>query len=59
MSLNTFIIIPSRIGSTRLINKPLVDISGKSLIQRVYENALLTSTKVYIATDSFYKIVKH
>ena len=46
MSLNTFIIIPSRIGSTRLINKPLVDISGKSLIQRVYENALLTSTKV-------------
>lgn len=52
MSLNTFIIIPSRIGSTRLINKPLVDISGKSLIQRVYENALLTSTKVYIATDS-------
>ena len=39
MSLKTVLIIPSRIGSTRLKNKPLVEISGKTLIQRVYENA--------------------
>ena len=48
MSLNTVIIIPSRIGSTRLKNKPLVDISGKSLIHRVYENALLCTPNVFV-----------
>ena len=52
MSLNTVIIIPSRIGSTRLKNEPLVDISGKSLIHRVYENALLCTPNVFVATDS-------
>ena len=30
--------IPVRMASTRLPNKPLLDINGKSLIQRVYEN---------------------
>ena len=52
MSLKTVLIIPSRIGSTRLKNKPLVEISGKTLIQRVYENASLSSPNVFIATDS-------
>lgn len=30
--------IPTRMASTRLPNKPLIDINGKALIQRVYEN---------------------
>ncbi|MDD4520362.1 MAG: NTP transferase domain-containing protein, partial [Alphaproteobacteria bacterium] len=30
--------IPTRLASKRLPNKPLLDINGKSLIQRVYEN---------------------
>ena len=46
------IIIPSRIGSTRLKNKPLVDINGKTLIQRVVINALNITDNVYVATDS-------
>ena len=47
-----FILIPSRIGSTRLENKPLQIIEGKSLIQRVFENALSITSHVYVATDS-------
>lgn len=30
--------IPVRLAATRLPNKPLLDINGKTLIQRVYEN---------------------
>ena len=37
---NTYILIPSRIGSTRLKNKPLIDLDGKSVIQRAISNAL-------------------
>ena len=49
---DTCIIIPSRIGSTRLKNKPLVEINGKTLIQRVVINALDITDNVYVATDS-------
>jgi len=52
MNENFCIIIPSRIGSTRLKNKPLIDLNGQSLIQRVYKNAALISRESYIATDS-------
>lgn len=31
-------IIPARMASSRLPNKPLLDVNGKPLIQRVYEN---------------------
>lgn len=46
-------IIPARFGSTRFPGKPLVQILGKSLIQRTYENALLSThlSRVIIATD--------
>jgi len=47
-----YIIIPARIGSTRLPNKPLIDLNGKSLIQRVYLNTSKISKNVFIATDS-------
>jgi 3-deoxy-manno-octulosonate cytidylyltransferase (CMP-KDO synthetase) len=36
------IIIPARLGSTRLPNKPLADIAGKSMIVRVLEQAKKT-----------------
>jgi len=32
-------IIPARYASTRFPGKPLVDIAGKSMIQRVYEQS--------------------
>lgn len=45
-------IIPVRLASTRLPNKPLADICGKSMIQRVYEQALKADLgKVVIACD--------
>ena len=47
-----YIIIPARIGSTRLPNKPLIDLNGRSLIQRVYLNASKISSNVFVATDS-------
>ncbi len=44
-------IIPARYGSTRLEGKPLVDICGKSMIQRVYEESVKSLDTVYVATD--------
>jgi 3-deoxy-manno-octulosonate cytidylyltransferase (CMP-KDO synthetase) len=46
------VIIPARYASTRLPGKPLLDIAGKSMIQRVYEQACRSSAlEVIIATD--------
>lgn len=46
-------IIPARYGSTRLPGKPLLDICGKSMIQRVYEQCLKSKSldSVIVATD--------
>ena len=46
-------IIPARYGSTRLPGKPLLDICGKSMIQRVYEQCLKSKNldSVIVATD--------
>ncbi|MCZ4222880.1 3-deoxy-manno-octulosonate cytidylyltransferase [Pedobacter rhodius] len=46
-------VIPARFASTRFPGKPLVDIAGKSMIQRVYEQASKAESlsKVVIATD--------
>jgi 3-deoxy-manno-octulosonate cytidylyltransferase (CMP-KDO synthetase) len=46
-------VIPARYASTRLEGKPLVDIGGKSMIQRVYEQARKCQllTDVVVATD--------
>ena len=52
MNESIYILIPSRIGSTRIKNKPLVDINGETLIQRVFKNALSISPNTYVATDS-------
>ena len=52
MNESIYILIPSRIGSTRIKNKPLIDINGETLIQRVFKNALNISPNTYVATDS-------
>jgi len=44
-------IIPARYGSTRLEGKPLLDICGKPMIQRVYEQAKKALNYVVVATD--------
>jgi 3-deoxy-manno-octulosonate cytidylyltransferase (CMP-KDO synthetase) len=46
-------IIPARYSSTRFPGKPLVDIDGKSMIQRVYEQATACKSlsQVIVATD--------
>src|SRR5689334_12754269 len=46
-------IIPARFASSRFPAKPLADIGGKSMIERVYTQAGLSErfTKVVIATD--------
>ena len=45
-------VIPARYGSTRLPGKPLADIHGKTMIQRVYEQAIESEADaVIIATD--------
>jgi 3-deoxy-manno-octulosonate cytidylyltransferase (CMP-KDO synthetase) len=46
-------IIPSRYGSTRFPGKPLVEIQGKSMIQRVYEQCQKSSmlNEIAVATD--------
>jgi 3-deoxy-manno-octulosonate cytidylyltransferase (CMP-KDO synthetase) len=44
-------IIPARYASSRFPGKPLVLIGGKSMIQRVYEQASKSLKLVYVATD--------
>lgn len=46
-------IIPARYASSRFPGKALADINGKSMIQRVYEQALNAKclSNVYVATD--------
>ena len=44
-------IIPARYASTRFPGKPLVDIAGKMMIQRVYERAAQVLEEVWVATD--------
>ncbi len=46
-------IIPARFASTRFPGKPLIDLAGKSMIQRVYERCLLSKSlsNIIIATD--------
>ena len=52
MSSEVYILIPSRIGSTRLQDKPLIDLNGKTLIQRVLINSLEVNKNSFVATDS-------
>ena len=53
-------IIPARYASTRFPAKPLIDIAGKTMIQRVYEQAKQCTlfSKIIVATDDD-KIYNH
>ena len=53
-------VIPSRYASTRFPGKPLADINGKSMVQRVYEQCKKSKvlTDVVVATDDK-RIHKH
>ena len=44
-------IIPARYASTRFPGKPLADMNGKPMIQRVYEQVKKSIADVYVATD--------
>ena len=48
-----YCLIPARLASSRLPNKVLLDINGKTMIQQTYEQALKAKPKaVWVATDS-------
>lgn len=46
-------VIPARYGATRFPGKPLVDIAGKTMIQRIYEQIIACTEvdRVIVATD--------
>lgn len=44
-------IIPARYASVRFPGKPLADLGGKPMIQRVYEQAVSVFSNVVVATD--------
>ena len=63
------LVIPARLESTRLSKKLLIEIEGKSIIERTYNQALIAlkdKDKIIIATDSriiifkkcFYTLIK-
>ena len=54
------IVIPARFNSSRYPGKPLADINGKSMIQRVWEKCVIAvgSNNVLVATDDE-RIVNH
>ena len=47
------VVIPARLGSTRLPRKPLADLAGKPMVVRVAERAKQSlAQSVIVATDS-------
>lgn len=52
--MKSIVVIPARMASTRLPGKPLLDILGKTLLQRTYEQCLKAMPRemIYVATDN-------
>ena len=52
MAIGFIVIIPARLASTRLPNKPLADLGGKPMVVRVAERAGLSgAARIIVATD--------
>ncbi|AVP96702.1 3-deoxy-manno-octulosonate cytidylyltransferase [Ahniella affigens] len=52
MSLDFVVAIPARFASTRLPGKPLLELAGKTMVERVVERAMLAGAReVLVATD--------
>ncbi len=58
--MKTILVIPARYKSTRFPGKPLIDLAGKSMIQRVFEQCakVYPIEKIYVATEDE-RIVTH
>ena len=58
--MKSIIVIPARYQSTRFPGKPLIDIAGKSMIERVYEQCAkaFPIENIYVATDDE-RIIEH
>jgi 3-deoxy-manno-octulosonate cytidylyltransferase (CMP-KDO synthetase) len=58
--MKTVLIIPARYKSSRFPGKPLIDLAGKTMIQRVWEQCAkaIEIEKIYIATEDE-RILKH
>ena len=58
--MNFIVVIPARYQSTRFPGKPLIDINGKSMLLRTYEQCIQAVDKslVYVATED-QRIVEH
>lgn len=48
---NVVVILPARLGSTRFPGKALVDVRGKSLLQRCYESVCWNGFDAYVASS--------
>ena len=48
---STAILIPARYNSSRFPGKPLCDLGGKTMIERVYETCAETGLDTYVLTD--------
>lgn len=51
--MNYIVVIPARYKSTRFPGKPLIDLAGKSMIQRVFEQCTKAISRdlIYVATE--------
>lgn len=52
------VLIPARLGSSRLPNKPIADIGGKSMIQRVWELAIAADVGPVVVAAAEQEIAK-
>ncbi|CAN5669639.1 3-deoxy-manno-octulosonate cytidylyltransferase [soil metagenome] len=58
--MKSILVIPARFQSTRFPGKPLLELAGKTMIQRVYEQCIKAFPKelIYVATEDV-RIVTH
>lgn len=50
--MTTAILIPARMKSTRFPNKPLIDLDGKPMVRRVFDEAEKFGYDTYVLTDT-------